>query len=361
MSDLGSTAGFYAARPQISIDGRDHAGLTDGLLTLLVEETTQGLYRCEATFGNWGTANGEVGFLYFDRRVLDFGKAMAVSAGSDETEAQVFSGRITGVEAHYPQRRPPEILILAEDRLQDLRMTRRTRVFEEMSDSDVIQQIASTHSLQAEVDINGPTYRLLAQVNQSDLAFLRERARAVDAELWIDNRTLHVQARNRRRSERVTLTYGQGLIEFSVLADLAGQRTSFSVSGWDVADKEAIVHEATESAIRSELNGFQSGINLLQSAFGQRADQAVHMAPMTLEEAQHLAEAGLRRLARRFITGKGICQGDGRMRVGALVELQGLGAMFDGAYYVTQVCHTFDGQNGYRTEFTVERPGLGSA
>ena len=32
----------------------------------------------------------------------------------------------------------------------------------------------------------GPTYKTLAQVNQSDLAFMRERARSIDAELWMD-------------------------------------------------------------------------------------------------------------------------------------------------------------------------------
>jgi hypothetical protein len=43
------------------------------------------------------------------------------------------------------------------------------------------------------------------------------------------------------------------------------------------------------------------------------------------------------------------------------VKLQGLGALFDGQYYVCEVRHTFDGQNGYCTHFAVERPGLGTS
>jgi hypothetical protein len=35
------------------------------------------------------------------------------------------------------------------------------------------------------VQLTGSTHKVLAQVNQSDLAFLRERARAVEAELWM--------------------------------------------------------------------------------------------------------------------------------------------------------------------------------
>ena len=120
MSDLGSTSGFYSARPVVLLDSLESTELSGGLLTLLVEETTQGLYRCEATFGNWGTSDNDVGFLYFDRRALDFGRSLAIQVGDGDAEAEVFNGLVTGLEAHYPQKRPPEIVVLAEDQLLKL-------------------------------------------------------------------------------------------------------------------------------------------------------------------------------------------------------------------------------------------------
>ena len=72
MGDVGSTSGFYAARPTIKISDKEQVSLADGLLSLLVEETTTGLYRCEATFGNWGPSRDGTGFLYFDRQLLEF-------------------------------------------------------------------------------------------------------------------------------------------------------------------------------------------------------------------------------------------------------------------------------------------------
>jgi phage protein D len=150
------------------------------------------------------------------------------------------------------------------------------------------------------------------------------------------------------------------LIAFSVLADLARQRTSLTVSGWDVAGKEGIAHTATATAIRGELNGHDSGGSVLERAFGERAEQMVHLVPLTAEEARALAESAYRKMARRFLSGHGVCQGDGRLRVGATVTLAGLGALFDGEYYVTEVRHTFNGQDGYQTYFRVERPGLGA-
>ena len=98
-----------------------------------------------------------------------------------------------GLEACFPEGQSPEIRVLAEDRFQDLRMTRRTRTFSDVTDSDVITQIANDHGLSPSVSVNGPTYKVLAQVNQSDLAFVRERARAIDAEVWMKGNTLNAK------------------------------------------------------------------------------------------------------------------------------------------------------------------------
>jgi hypothetical protein len=351
---------FYASRPTIRVEGHIQAALGDVLLqSLMVEETTLGLFRCEANFLNWGPKDSEVGFLFFDRQMLDFSKVFSVEFGPPGETRPVFTGRITGLEAQYPPARPPELLVLAEDRFQDLRMERRTRSFENVTDADVIRQIAAQHGLTAQVDVDGPTYRALAQVNQSDLAFLRERAAAVDAELWVDNRTLYAQARSRRNAGSVSFTYGQNLLEFSVLADLAHQRTSVRVSGWDVAGKQAIDVEAGENVIAAELKGGRSGSAVLAQALAQRRERIVLAVPLSQQEAQKMAEARYRERARSFVRGSGVVDGNVKIRVGATVELKGLGPFFDGPYYVTLARHTFDLRNGYRTTFEAERPGIG--
>lgn len=360
MADVDSTSAFYAARPSIQLDGQENGELTDGLLGLLVEETREGLYRCEATFGNWGTKEGAVGFLYFDRQLLDFGKPFAVVAGDGEAQATIFDGRITGLEAHFAHGRPPQVTVLAEDRLQDLRMTRRTRVFEDASDRDVFNQIASAHSLQPQIDLDGPTYPVVAQVNQSDLAFLRERARALDAEVWVEGGTLHAQQRGRVDRGRVTLAYGRGLREFAALADLARQRTSLFVSGWDTDAKEPISAEAVTSVLQPELNGFVSGPAVLEQAFGARPERVVHAVPFSEDEARAVAEAHFRVMGRQFVTGRGMAEGDARIRVGARVTIENVGPLFEGEYTVAEARHTFEPRDGYRTRFLVERAGLGT-
>ena len=356
----GSRPQFYASRPTIKIDGTEQRELSESLLqSLLIEETTLGLFRCEARFANWGAGEDRVDFYLFDGRIIDFGKQIEIELGPPGDARRVFKGRISGLEAQFPKERPPELTVLAEDRFQDLRMERRTRTFEDSSDADAMRAIISQHGLTADIDADGPTHRVLVQVNQSDLAFLRERAAALDAELWLDDRTLHIQARARREAGSVTLTYGAELLELTLLADLAHQRSTVRTSGWDVAGKEAIDVQAGESAVSGELAGLRSGGAVLGQALAERNELAGLATPLSQDEAQTLADAGYRRRARRFVTGAGVADGNAAIQVGASLDVRGVGPLFQGAYYVTLVRHTYDLVNGYRTTFEVERPGLG--
>jgi phage protein D len=347
--------GLKASRPTIAVGGEDNAPLGAELSRLVIAEDTNGLYRCEAKFGNWGSINNTTDFLYFDRSILDFGKDFEVKLESDS----LFKGKIMGLEARFPEGQSPEITVLAEDRFQDLRMNRRTRSFTDVSDADVINQIASDHGLSPSVDVPGPTYKVLAQVNQSDLAFIRDRARAVDAELWMEGDTLNAKSHTGRNGTDLQFKYGNQLRDFTVLADLAMQRTSVAVNGWDVSSKSALQHEATDSVISSELNGDTSGVSILQSALGARKESLAHTVPLNQDEAQHEAEAFFKMSARRFVVGRGVAETKASLRVGTKLDLQGLGPLFTGKYYVVEVKHIFDGAKGLRTEFRSERLGIG--
>ena len=347
--------GLSNSRPTILIDGQENSSLVGGLTYLLIAEKTDGLYRCEAKFGNWGPKDDSTDFLYFDRKTLDFGKEFQIKIAQDE----IFKGKITALEADFPEGKPPEITVLAEDALQNLRMTRRTRSFFDQTDADIFRKIAGEYGLTANINASGATHKTVAQVNQSDLAFMRERARTIDAEIWVKDRELNVKTRPNRGQDKISMKYGAKLREFKVIADLANQRTSVNACGWDVSAKEAIKKEATDSVISSELGQDVSGIGILKDKFGTRKESIVHSVPLSGQEAQSIAESLMKTLARQFVVGRGTAEMNAKLRVGAFVELDGLGKLFNGKYYVSEIAHIFDNKKGLRTEFRVERTGIG--
>jgi phage protein D len=350
---------LYAAAPTFRIDGEANRRLPGLLVTMVIDEDTDGLKRAEVAFHNVGGNGSGPDYLFFDRTELDFGNRIEIEAGAGDRAGSVFDGYVTGLRGEFPNDGVPRLTLLAEDRLQDLRMTRRTRTFEDVTDATIIEQIASDHGLQSAVDLSGPTHRVVAQLNQSDLAFVRDRARAAGGEVSVVGTRLVVANRSDRGGDPIVLSYRQNLSELTATADLAHQRTSVSVSGWDVAAKEAIDAEATDQSLSSELAGGASGSSVLEDAFGPRPDRIVRAAPTDTAAAQAIADAAFRDRARRFLTAEGTTEGDARIDVGASVEIAGAGPMFNGPYTVTASRHLFDVVLGFRTVFRIERPGLG--
>jgi phage protein D len=346
---------IQGARPSIEIDGQRDATLTASMLTLDIVDSEDGLARCELLFGNCGGPE-KVGVQHFDRSKLDFGKAIVVKLAADV----LFEGRVSAINARFPDGGAPQIGLCAEDRLQDLRMARRTRCFADASLGDVVRKIAGEHGLQAQVDLSGPKHKLLAQMNQSDLAFLRDLARREDAQIWAEGPAMKAAARSRRGGGgAVELAWAGTLREFQVAADLAHQRTGLVAGGWDVAGKQAAKHQADEKAVSAELGGGDSGPATLAQAFGARIDTLAHGLPCGSAEARTLAESSMRHLARRFVVGWGVAETRAALKIGARLQLSGLGPLFEGGYTLTWVHHRFDNKAGMRTEFRCDRPGLG--
>lgn len=178
----------------MSIDGQFNPGVSNNVNSAVVTECVDGLYACAIELLN----HDALDYLYFDRKEFDFGAKIEFAVGLGATNETLFEGYITGLEARYLDGGGSRLTILAEDALQNLRMTRRTRTFEDVSDEDVMNRVAEEHSLQTSFDdLSGPTYRVLAQTNLSDLAFLRQCARRLNAELWIEGGGLHAAPRHR--------------------------------------------------------------------------------------------------------------------------------------------------------------------
>jgi phage protein D len=248
------------------------------------------------------------------------------------------------------------VVLMAEDALMRLRMTRRMRSYHQVTDGDIASALADEHGLQAQVDVDGPEYDVVQQLNQSDLAFLRERARLVQAELWCEGRTLHLSSRPRRSGTQLTLVQGNHLLSVRLCADLAHQRTEVTVTGYDAQNKDVIDERAAGDVISAEITSGRTGPQIVERALGSRATLRVREAALASTEASAWAKAEMLRRARGFVSVVGTTRGTPDLMVGSRLTLQQVGAPFEGGgYYVTRLRHTVDLVRGLRTWFAAER------
>jgi phage protein D len=349
---------YVSTAPVFQVDGRTVQSLARDLLRLEVEETTRGLKSLQARFLDVGPVPGGTaeGSLYLTADVLDFGQPLTVAIGPQAAERTIFKGTISGLQADFAEGREPAVTVFAEDALMKLRMTRRSRTYEQVSDADIASRIASDHGLTPDTSADGPTYDVVQQANQSDLAFLRDRAWAIGAELWADDQTLAFQTRPNRTGTTLTLVRGNQLISARLLADLAHQRSKIKITGYDAQARAQILEEAGAETVQGETSGGESGTAVLERAFGERVSHRVREVPLTDGEARAWAKAELLRRARAFVTVTGTTSGSPDMVVGSRLTLERVGRPFEGGgWYVTRVRHTYDLERGHRTHFEAER------
>jgi uncharacterized protein len=352
-----------SGQPVFTVDGQVVAALGTGCFRLETMEDDTGLSTLEAVFLNLDhPAEGKpVDFLYFDRKIIDFGKAIAVAFQVSGQPTTVFQGVVTAIGGEFPEAREPELVVHAEDALAPLRMRRRTRVFDNASDSDILQQVANDGGLSPTVQLDGPTHVQHFQVNQSDLDLLRERAGAVDGMVTLSDHALQVEKRGAATEAPILLSNYNELLRFTVLADLAHQRTKVRVHGWDVAAKQAIHETSDNDDARAVAGpGGRTGPEILTDIWSEAAEDMHLEMPATTDEARTLAKATMQRRARNFVRGRGTANGNPKLRVGARVELVDIGDFFSGIYQLTSVRHAFDMSYGYRTHFEASRAELGN-
>lgn len=354
---------YATSAPVFKVDGSARGELARDLVRLEIDESTRGLKTLVARFVAVGPrAGADVEQLqYLDGQTLDFGKELEVSIGVPGEERIVFGGRISAIEADFEDGREPVVTVFAEDDLMKLRMTRRMRTYEQMTDAEIAAAIASEHGLTPATGADGPSYDVVQQLNQSDLAFLRERAEQVQAEIWCDAGTLHFKSRANRTATQLTLVNGGELQAVRLRADLAHQRSKVKVTGYDADQRAPIEEEAGADAVQAETSGGRSGPDVLTGALGERVSWRVRETPIVGTEAQAWARAEMLRRARGFLTAVGTTHGSPSMVVGSRLTLERAGAPFDGdGWYVTRVRHLYDLERGHRTRFEAERPTLRS-
>ena len=225
----------YSARPTVLVDGQRSEPVMQMLRSCVVREAEGGLSSLSLTLSNWGNVQGSIGYLFNDGALIDFGTRLKLYFGETSAPRAVFEGEVHAIEAHAPMGAPPEITFLAEDKLFAARQARRSALYADMTPADVVQRIASQLGLQPDIDGLDAGSGTWAQLNESDLAFLRRLLARFDADLQLSGDALQVRRSAERERGTINLSMYSQLQQLRVIADLADQVTEVTASGFDVA------------------------------------------------------------------------------------------------------------------------------
>lgn len=356
-----SNSAVYRARPVVQVNGAENERVSELLVGMRLEESEGGMSAMELRFSNVAsTSDGDAELAFENEQVLRLGAPITVHGGDETQPRELFRGTITALEAAFSHESPPELVVLAEDALQRARMARRSAIYADRSLDDLARQIATRLALTPVVSGFSGMVGTWAQINESDLSFLRRLLARYDGDVQVVGGELHVAPRGEVRRGALQLDLFGQLSRLRATADLAHQITKVTARGWDAQGGRA-VQGSTESGAHLGPGSGRSGAQLLRDALDARAEHLGHLAVVTEDEARAVAESAFDQRARRFVCIDGTTEGNAALRVGTHVTVRGASARFDNTYYVTRACHRYDMREGYQTDFTAECAYLGTA
>jgi uncharacterized protein len=350
-----SNADRLVPRVEIMINGRRLTTEAEmSVLAVEVSEDIDALGMFSLDLQNWDLTAQRV--TMSDDAQFEPGNEVEIRFGYGNQTEVIMVGEITGLETEFVARKLPRLVVRGHDFSHRLMRGTKTRSFTRMRDSDIVSLVARDAKLTVQASRTSETLEYVLQRNQTDLAFIRERAARIGFEILVEDRTL-VFRPFKPQGRKVLTLHWWDLLEFFPRLNTLGQVNAVEVRGWDAQQqKPAVVGKASDRNVMEMGKTLGSGATARE--FGQTTHTIIDQAPQTPQEAQAIAQGQINRTALSYITGEGACQGNPELRMGRLIELEGLGQRFGGDYYVTATTHRYALGEGYRTEFSVRRNGI---
>ncbi|MGV3685014.1 MAG: type VI secretion system tip protein VgrG [Daejeonella sp.] len=265
------------------------------------------------------------------------GVKVTISAGYGEQEALIFSGVIVK-QAIRISAESSFLVVTCKHEAVEMTFNKKEAIFLQQKDSDIISAILGTYSaLSPTVGSTSVQHESMVQKLATDWDFVLARAEACGFVISYTMSNIVIQAPELSTEPVLSMTYGMDITEFDAELNAERQPASVDASSWDLATQAMTKSSATEPTINAQ--GNITGVQL-SSKLNQKPLSLNSGSPMTTDSLKSWADASLLRMRLSALRGTVSFQGSSLVMPGNIIELNGVGARFNGKAYVSSVEHS---------------------
>ncbi len=349
----------------------------------------------------------ELTFLDEDGNVLDdagisIGTAIQVSGGAPDskTASELVEGEVTSIEAVCAELHILTV-VRGYSKAHRLQRAKNTATYVNQTDADIAKKIALAAGLvPGTIDDPGVTHDHIAQVNQTDWDFLRQRAMENGYETGVSGGKFYFRkpsgpdpggggglgsslasaVTSMLGGGPPTLTFKDNLIEFHPRVTAGNLTPNVEVRVWDQEQAQVVTSKEDSATHTAKISGQDP--KALAGSFGSAlpipiptlpslpglpslgalptpgayvvTDRPVASGSAASTAADKLATGVAEHLASTFAEAEGLAVGNPAIQAGAQVTIAAVPKAFAGTWTVTNARHVFDEEHdGYNTQFWV--------
>lgn len=276
-------------------------------------------------------------FSIIEEQTYESGKEVEISMGYQTQTKLVYKGIIVKHGVKITSNQTSKIVLECADKAIKLTGQREFKIFEEMKDSDIMQQIANDKGVTVNCSSTSVTHQRVVQQNTSGWDFIITRAQANYLVVFTDNGQLKIKEPSEGAQENLKVVYGENINSMDVSIDARHQLVEVETSAWSYKNQE--LQKAT-SKPPNEVDklGTIKGDKIARD-LGFTKTKLHSSGDMEGTELSKWADSTLLMSRLSRVKGTIKTQGYAEINPNDFLEIKSVGKYFDGKAYVSGVYH----------------------
>lgn len=364
----------------VRIDGKEVNMDPGGLISISV-----GLELNKIPWARIIFADGSVekqGFEKADKDVFSPGKQVEILLGYSQKTESVFKGIIIKQNVRIQSGRNYKMEIECRDPAVRMTLVKRSRYFDDKTDTDIIKAIIKDHSglKPGSLDDSKVKHKELVQFNVTDWDFMLLRADANGMYITSSNGSINMTTPSLKSKADLQVQFGQGsegisLLEFEGEIDARNHYPGVNADSWDPSQQKGLNKAAGKvsgnaasalGSIASALDGSGAKKDFPDLFYKDQTVELYHGGDIDAQEIENWAKAKLKRGELSRVRGRAAVCGT-KAIPGDTLKVNAVSRRYNGMHLITGVLHQFmkghwktDIQFGWERELVAESSNVDS-
>ena len=329
---------------------------TDAVLSLAYEDTEKKADQLTLEVDNWDLSN-------FDNPIWKTGNTVIATWG--------YPGHMAPQRECVIQKVTGSVKLTVTAMAKSILMNKvtRTRVFENITRSDVVRKIAADNGYafeQQDIEDTETLHETISQARMTDAQFVKKLAEAEHFEFYVDFDGFHWHPRRLGKKPLRILQYYLppdvgDILDFNVENDIFAKPAAVTTKGRDPVKKQDVTGEASNG--KTERDALAPVPEMVDEATGSITQQPQSVSADTRpttetskKQAKKEADGAFKRSVLTNVKLKLDLVGDPGIVAKSVVEVRGISKRLSGLYYINKAQHKIDA-SGYKLELNCSTDG----